>query len=72
MLCNMGGRLDMRRQPHFGTQLVQGSCVYLSSLAYGSNTDHCLGERNQRFLLSTQGNVAGWKPTDALAVVRKC
>jgi len=72
MLCNVGGQLDVRRQPHFGTQFVQEPRVYLSSRAYDSNAAHCLRERNQRFLLSTQGNAAGWKPTDAQAVFLKC
>ena len=72
MLCNVGGQLDVRWHSHFATQFVQEPCVYLSSRTYGSNTAHCLRERIQRFLLSTQGNVAGWKPTDALAVSREC
>jgi hypothetical protein len=72
ILCIVGGQLDVRRQPHFGTQFVKEPCVYLSSRAYGSNTAYCLRERNQRFLLSTQGNVAGWKTTEALAVFLEC
>ena len=70
ILCNVGGQLDVRRQPHIGGTVctVQEPCVCLSRRAYGSNTAHCLRERNQRFLLSTQGNAAGWKPTDTLAV----
>ena len=72
MPFNVGGQPDMRRQPRFGTQFVQNPCVYLSRRTYGSNTAHCLRERDQRLLLTTQGNAAGWKPTDALTVFQVC
>ena len=56
---NIGGaaKQDDLLEPYFRRQVWQDFLIQ----AYGSNTDHYLGERSQRFLLATQGIAVCWE-----------
>jgi hypothetical protein len=60
MLLDRCGRLDVLVEPHCRRQPMTGSCLYISSKAYGSNTTHCLRDRGLRWVSATQEISAFW------------